>query len=105
MPNWTDRIEWSRALSLLIAAVYVLIPILAGRGRPVREVTAAVMAFAIYLPLPLACIWFSDEIGEYTGRLPGPAINRPTPGWMVACGGWFLLFLPVLTFLFSLYGS
>ena len=55
-----------------------------------------------YLLLPILCIWFGDEVGAYTGALPGPGINRETPGWIVNIGGWFLLLLPVLIGLFVL---
>jgi hypothetical protein len=35
-----------------------------------------VLAVAGYLLIPLLCIWFGDEMGDYTGTLPGPAINK-----------------------------
>ncbi len=51
-----------------------------------------------FLVMPLACIWFGDEIGEYTGMLPGPGINKTTPGSFVRFGGWLLLLLPLFWF-------
>ena len=52
----------------------------------------------IYLVLPLACIWFSEAMGDYIGSNLGsrPAITRTTPGCFVAFGGWLLLLLPVI---------
>lgn len=49
-----------------------------------------------YLIIPLLCIWFGDEMGNYIGTLPGPAINKPTPGCLVRGGGWGLLLLPII---------
>lgn len=52
---------------------------------------------AIFLILPLACIWFSDAMGSYTGIGFGRgAITSTTPGCVVAFGGWLLLFIPVI---------
>ncbi len=52
---------------------------------------------AIFLILPLACIWFSDAMGAYTGVGFGRgAITGKTPGRFVAFGGWLLLFLPAV---------
>ncbi len=52
----------------------------------------------IFLIFPLACIWFSDAMGQYTGLnfLTRPAITKSTPGWLIAFGGWILLFLPIV---------
>ena len=102
MAEWAERISWSRALSLLVAAIYVLAPVVAGWQKSLREVLGMVVAIGAYLIIPLVCIWFSDEMGDYIGTLPGPAINRRSPGWMVNIGGWFLLLLPVLILVFSL---
>jgi hypothetical protein len=61
----------------------------------------AVVAVAAYLLLPLLCIWFGDEMGNYIGTLPGPAINKPTPGCLVSIGGWVLLLFPVIVLLIA----
>ncbi|MFC1451825.1 hypothetical protein ACFLSJ_00600 [Verrucomicrobiota bacterium] len=51
----------------------------------------------LFLILPLACIWFSDAMGGYTGvGLGRGAITSTTPGYLVAFGGWLLLLLPVI---------
>lgn len=51
----------------------------------------------IFLILPLACIWFSEAMGAYTGVGFGSgAITSTTPGCLVAFGGWLLLFLPAI---------
>lgn len=58
----------------------------------------ALFKMAIFLIFPLACIWFSEAIGDYTGStgFGKPAITQTTPGCLVAAGGWFLLLLPVV---------
>lgn len=58
-----------------------------------------ILSVAIYVTLPLACIWFSEEMGRRTRGTFGlarPRVTQPTPGIMVAVAGWLLLLLPVL---------
>ena len=88
-----------RILSLLIAIAYLVIGCL--QARSAKEVFATLLILSGALLLPLACIWFADELGEYVGSVPGPAINRKSPAWMVKIGGWILLFLPVIVFLLT----
>jgi hypothetical protein len=57
--------------------------------------------WALTLLLPLAFIWFPEEIGELTGYYKTGYVNVQTPGAIVAFLGWFILVgLPVLLFLF-----
>ena len=52
---------------------------------------------ALFLILPLGCIWFSDAMGGYTGMGMGSgAITSPTPGFLIAFVGWLLLLLPII---------
>jgi len=88
-----------RVLSLIIAAGYVLITLLGGLSRSVPAAIGSVLLVSVVLLLPLACIWYGDEVGGYMGMLPGPAINRSTPGVFVKVGGWILLLLPLAAFL------
>jgi hypothetical protein len=88
----------SRGLSLIVAFLYLLVPLLA-RPESVREALGMLVVIVLGLLFPLACIWFGDELGEYIGVLPGPAINRRSPGWMVKVGGWCLLLLPAVTYM------
>jgi hypothetical protein len=92
-----------RALSLIVAAVYLGITgfFAYPRGKLVTDLLLVSGA----LLLPLACIWFSDEMGEYVGTVPGPAVNRKSPGWMVRVGGWVLLLLPAIIFFWLSYQS
>ena len=75
----------SRALSLLVAAVYF---VLAGIAT---GWTAQLLLVAVMLAFPLALIWFPEEIGDFTGHTGRAQITSKSPGCMVAAGGWFLL--------------
>ena len=93
-------LDTPRRLSILIVLVYAAIFFFAAPPGSPGIVVVRLFQIMGYFLLPLACIWYGDEMGEYVGTLPGPGINRPTPGWMVRLGGWFLLFLPVILVLF-----
>jgi len=50
-----------------------------------------------YLIMPMACIWFSEELGGFTGIGPhGIYISSPTPGIFILIIGWVLLFMPII---------
>jgi hypothetical protein len=99
MPDWIRSVVSSRTLSLLIAIAYLVIACLSAGSA--AKVFASILIFGGALLLPLACIWFADELGEYVGVLPGPAINRKSPAWMVKIAGWVLLLLPAILFFFT----
>jgi hypothetical protein len=96
MLDWLTRFGVSRFFSLVIAAGYLSIVLFMPGQSSFQRRIGAVLVVAGYLLIPLLCIWFGDEIGNYTGILPGPAINKPTPGCLVKVGGWVLLLLPVI---------
>ena len=83
----------------MIAAGYLGIVLVMPGPRSIPGRLGAVLAVAGYLLIPLLCIWFGDEMGNYVGALPGPAINKSTPGCLVRVGGWVLLLLPVFILL------
>ena len=93
MASYADRSNnmKSRIISGIIAAAYLVTAYLTANEEAAFKV-------AIFLILPLACIWFSDAMGEFTG-LGFPSITTTTPGWAVAFGGWLLLLLPLLIWL------
>jgi hypothetical protein len=35
---------------------------------------------AVYLLGPLLCIWFGDEMGDYSSALPGLGLDKPHSG-------------------------
>ena len=78
----------NRALSAVVAIVYLVVAY--SHGGPVPLVQCL-----LYLLFPLACIWFSEEMGAFTGVMRGQFVGRESPGCMVAFLGWVLLLLPV----------
>ena len=74
----------NRGLSLLIATAYVVAALLYGHGPDVLKV-------AMFLLLPMACIWFPEELGDYTGVMRGHLITSSTPAFLVCAAGWLLL--------------
>ena len=94
MPEFTIE----RTLSLIIAAGYLVIAAIGGHSE--GKLFGAVLIVGGALLIPLACIWFADEVGDYVGTFPGPAVNRRSPAWMVKIGGWVLLLLPLVLFWF-----
>ena len=85
----------SRAISGLIAVIYVVAAYFLGDSY-------GALIVAGYLMLPLACIWFSEDIDAYKGIMTLVPVSQTTPGCAIAFGGWMLLFLPVVA---TLIGS
>ena len=102
MPYWVANILTSRGLSLVVASIYLGVTIY---FAPHDMLVASLLKVGSGLLFPLVCIWFADEMGDYVGTLPGPAITRTTPGWMVELGGWILLLLPVIIYCFIILVS
>jgi hypothetical protein len=99
MFGWLTNFGASRVFSLVIAAGYLSFFLFAPGHISTERRIGTVLAVAGYLLIPILCIWFGDEMGNYTGTLPGPAINKPTPGCLVRVAGWVLLFFPIILFL------
>lgn len=79
----------SKSLSVVIALSYLV--------AAASEFGAKIaICVAIYLVIPLLCIWFSEEMGQYTGALRGQMLTAKSPGCLVAFAGWLLLLLPVI---------
>ncbi len=85
------RVLRSRHLSGTVAIIYLVATGMAGDP-------ATLMKVAMFLILPVSCIWFADAIGGNTGLMsfPRPAITRPTPGFAIAFAGWILLLMPLV---------
>jgi hypothetical protein len=79
----------NRFFSGLLAIIYVLGGFLAGGGK------GGFIMFGFVI-LPLACIWFADAMGGFTGLSTDIWISAPTPGVIVCIAGWILLLLPVI---------
>ncbi|MHC4202934.1 MAG: hypothetical protein ACYSU0_23340 [Planctomycetota bacterium] len=69
----------SRIVSLGVAvAAFIVAGRFDGKGA----------VFALILLLPLAMVWFSEDIGEAKGRIGHGFVDRPTPSCLVAGAGW-----------------
>jgi len=91
--------NWNRVLSGLLAVVYMV----AAYAHAGVELALKV---SMGLILPLACIWFADAMGSYTGSTSSVSITSPTPGWLVCIGGWIVLLLPIIAGIaYALFGS
>ena len=85
----------SRILSIVFALGYLTIALISGDPEIIFRV-------AMFLILPLACIWFGDEMGQYTGVAFGRgAITSETSGGFVVFGGWLLLVVPIVIAIIS----
>ena len=89
------QITIGKILGLLIALGYAVAMIVQSGG-----ITLQVFKGCVVLLLPLALIWFPDELGSligYVGR--GGNIDTETPPILVSVAGWFFLIgLPVLMY-------
>ncbi len=80
----------SRILSGIVAVAYLV-------GAYFTADAETMWKVGLFLILPLACIWFSDAMGAYTGVGFGRgAITSTTPGCLVAFGGWLVLLFPAI---------
>lgn len=96
MFGWLTDFGAARFISLVIAAGYLSVVLFMPGDKSIPGRLGIALAVAAYLLIPLLCIWFGDEMGNYIGTLPGPAINKPTPGCLVRVCGWVLLFFPII---------
>ncbi|MGZ4963770.1 MAG: hypothetical protein ACXWDN_02950 [Limisphaerales bacterium] len=84
--------NWNRAISAVVAIVYVVLALIL-RG-PVSALEVGIFAV-----LPLACIWFSEAMGSYTGLgglAYGYPITKESPAVLVCVLGWIVLLLPIV---------
>jgi hypothetical protein len=76
-----------KVCSLSIAVAYVIAMVFA--HWTARQVALCLFAML----LPLACIWFPEELGGYTGIYMGrgQTLDTETPAPLVSIMGWILL--------------
>lgn len=91
-----------RRASLIVAVGFIAFCLIELRPPSLKAAAGSALFLSICVLLPLACIWYGDEMGDYVGTLPGPAINKPTPGGLVKAGGWVLLLMPIVVWFFLL---
>jgi hypothetical protein len=81
------QISLSKIIAAAIASAYVL-AMLFSAGGPTVEVAKG----SIALLLPMALIWFPEELGSLTGSVGrGGYISSGTPASLLAAMGWLLL--------------
>ena len=90
------QITVGKILGLVIALAYAVFIVVTEGGM-----TENAFKGCAFLALPLALIWFPDELGSMTGYVGrGGDINTETPPILVSIMGWFLLVgLPVLIYI------
>lgn len=100
MSAWT---KIQRLLSLLIGLTYaalILAPLLHGGGQNVALATLVCMETCAVIAIPVALIWFPEQIGAATGMLGNNNITAETPPFLVALMGWiFLLGAPLVYYI------
>ena len=90
------QITVSKLVATVIACVYAVAIIVEAKGA------LAHASNAFGLLLPMALIWFPEEIGEFTGYFRGHVIDTETPPFLVSAAGWFLLVgVPAVIYLLS----
>jgi hypothetical protein len=90
------QVTTAKLLSLVIAVVYAAL-LIANQSAETAFKGCAVLL------LPLALIWFPDQLGGMTGYVGrGGNIDTETPPVLVSIMGWlFLVGLPVLFYFLS----
>jgi hypothetical protein len=82
----------SRAASLLVAGSYAIYAVFQGRATG-----ADLMTFCLALTMPLALIWFPEQIASVVGFMGRATVHPDTPPFLVAFMGWvFLVGFPLL---------
>ena len=85
----TITLNKSRIASSVLAAIYIAVGFTKEGGAGGFKVLAMVL-------LPLACIWFGDAMGGFTGPAGSVGITAPSPGVVINILGWLLLLLPII---------
>ncbi len=85
------QISAGKVLSLAMAAGYVFLAVHWGGVSYWR--------WAAGLLLPLAFIWFPEQIGNLTGYYKSGYVNVQTPAAIVSFLGWVLLIAPAVVFI------
>jgi hypothetical protein len=88
-----------KILALVIAIGYLAVPIAVSGWD-----TEGVAIICLVLSLPLAFIWFPDEVADFLnsfGKSGYTKFNSETPAFMLTLVGWLCLlgYLPLLAFL------
>ncbi|MFH1259182.1 MAG: hypothetical protein ABII74_05130 [Elusimicrobiota bacterium] len=83
-----------KLLSIIISAFYLFVSYLMGGPE-------LFLKCIIFLIFPLAGIWYSNELGQFTGIVRMHWVSNPTPGIFVEFAGWLLLLFPIILAIIS----
>ncbi len=87
--------EKEKLISVIISLIYLIVAsIYVGIEGALKTLT--------FLVLPIACIWFSEAMGDWVGFFGRANITKQTPGCLVKFMGWILLLLPAIIFIFQI---
>ena len=86
----------NRGLSLLIYVGYIVAAYVSGAG------IVALKTAGVFL-IPMACIWFSEALGGFTGMIaPFYPITESSPAFLMCAVGWLLLVgAPIISYLIA----
>jgi len=99
--DWSMSREPQRILSVLVAIAYLVVSPFLYPASSWSHLVADIIIRILSLAFPLACIWFADDLAEFfTDGTLAPEITSRSSPTLIQWGGWLLLLLPVLLFLF-----
>ena len=94
-----------RIISIVVALGLIALVALGSWSRGFRGIILLILMTGALLLLPILCIWFADDMGEYAGNLFAPGLSKPVPGVAIRVAGWFFLLVIFVTLLLSWYYS
>lgn len=83
-----EGLDLNRLISAIIGIIYLITATYLKGGM-------GFFGILKFLILPLGCIWYGEDLGNYTGSILSQGISRPSSGRIVIFAGWLLLFLPI----------
>lgn len=95
------QITIAKLLALLIGITYlvILVSTLLAAAHSTAEVVVRSCQDGLIILIPVALIWFPEQIGAATGYIGHSMIDSETPPVFVAFMGWvFLVGLPIAVY-------
>lgn len=80
-----------KLISLVVVIVWLGAMFLLSRAKGQNAEAFNPLAWLVLPLMPLALIWFGDELGDYVGPTSRGRITRSSPGWLVKIFGWVFL--------------
>lgn len=86
-----------KIISLCLAGFYLLYALIF-----ICESKLELLELAGGLALPLACIWFSEALGNYRGFFCGGIVTHKSHPSIIRLVGWLILLLPLFLVIIAL---